>query len=87
MQTKEKHEDDHPEYEVICMAKESVMLGEDRNDFERKYVWIADSGASTHMSNQFHGYYGYWGTNNKALFATETSEGLSLLTGIWKGRK
>ena len=55
-------------------------------DFEKMFVWIGDTGASSHMSHVWEGFTRVSEGQAKACFARDGDEAQARVSGDWKGR-
>ena len=55
-------------------------------DFEKVFVWIGDTGASSHMSHVWEGFTRVSEGQAKACFARDGDEAQARVSGDWKGR-
>ena len=78
----------HTDWEFRFMGRTNHELVESRKlkHFERKFVWIADSGASAHMTWINEGFLKINQTNIKAQFGRRNNKVAITTCGTWKGR-
>ena len=58
---------------------------EKKKYISNKQIWIGDSGASTHMTNEWSGYFQVKPENSKAVFALKHFSSHIKWAGNWRG--
>jgi hypothetical protein len=59
----------------------------DQEGVQPYHIWVGDTGASCHMTNQKEGFYMIWNQEGKANFAHQGKEAIITNMGNWKGRQ